>query len=118
MKFLSRIEEQQQICKKYNANYSESLLNLKVGISLNVREGILPINGLRHLPEGNSTGWYIWAGDYSSDIDFFHPLHIKHIESWSPLIEKFLGLEPGYRFLVTPDYEDVWQDLSLLPIWS
>jgi hypothetical protein len=43
----------------------------KVGIARNVRSGLLPINGVRHLPENGTCGWYIWAGEMSDDPDFF-----------------------------------------------
>ncbi len=42
-----------------------------MGISFNVKEGIEPIHGLRHFPTKDTSGWYIWAGDYSDDPDFF-----------------------------------------------
>ena len=90
---------------------------MKVGISLNVRNGIMPINGLRHPPEGDTTGWYIWAGEeFSEDSEFFKPLHVEHLSSWCPEIQKYLGLPPGWRFLVDGSYEDVWYDKSLLNI--
>jgi hypothetical protein len=38
------------------------------------------------------------------------------LEEWAPLILKYLGLPPGSRFLITDDYEDVWEDKSLLNI--
>lgn len=109
--------EQLTICRKYNAPFVESNLSMKVGISLNVRDGILPINGLRHPIEGDTSGWYIWAGEeFSEDPNFFVPLHILHIQEWCPIVIKFLALAPGWRFLVTPDYEDVWEDSNLLEV--
>jgi hypothetical protein len=88
-----------------------------VGVSRNIKDGIWPINGLRHPQEGDTTGWYIWAGeDFSTDDDFFVPLHVKHLEEWCPAVIKYLGLAPGWRFLLANDYEDVWQDLSLLGV--
>jgi len=65
------IKEQQLICDRFGADFLSSPSNMKVGISLNVRDGIYPINGLRHPAEGDTTGWYIWAGEYLSDPDFF-----------------------------------------------
>lgn len=109
--------QQKEVCKKYDSAFYEAPPTLKVGISLNVKEGVLPINGLRHPPEGETSGWYIWAGEeFSEDPDFFVPLHIEHLKEWCPLIIKYLGLSPGSRFLVTPDYEDVWQDEALLDV--
>jgi hypothetical protein len=85
------------------------------GVAANVREGIWPINGLRHAREGNSCGWYIWAGEeLSQDPDFFSPLHVAHLSEWCPAVLPYLGLGPGWRFLIAPGYEDVWFDSSLL----
>jgi hypothetical protein len=110
------MSEQQKICAQYGADYLEAPLNLKLGISRCVRDGLLPVNGLRHLPVRNTTGWYIWAGEeFSQDSDFFMPLHVEHIIDWCPYIGKYLGLAPGWRFIATPEgYEDVWFDGSIL----
>ena len=113
---MSAIEElQKELCKKHNAEFLSSPSNMKVGISINVRAGILPINGFRHSPEGGTTGWYIYAGEeLSDDPDFFKPLHVEHLDQWCPQIEKYLGLAPGWRFLIAGDYEDVWFDKNLI----
>ena len=110
------LDQQKELCKKYGVDFIESPDNLKVGISLNVKSGEYPIHGLRHPPEGDTTGWYIWSGEYSDDPNFFKPLHVLHIVDWAPLVEKYLGLPPGWRFMVAPGYEDVWEDLTLLDI--
>ena len=110
-------DKQKAVCKKHKANYFPSSDNLKVGIALNVKEGLRPINGLRHPPEGETTGWYIWAGEeLSDDSDFFQPLHLEHLPDWCPQVQKYLGLPPGWRFLVDGDYEDIWYDESLLNV--
>ncbi len=81
----------------------------KLGIALNVRVGVLPVHGLRLPPEGGTCGWYIWAGgEASQDPDFFQPLHVAHVAEWTALVEPYLALPPGWRFLVAPDHEDVW----------
>jgi|SRR5690606_25134560 len=110
------IEElQKEICRKYGAEFLASPDSLKVGISLGVRDGRLPINGLRHAPSEDTTGWYIWAGEELSDKqDFFSPLHVEHLDDWCPQAKKYLGLAPGWRFLIAGDYEDVWFDETLL----
>lgn len=102
---------QKRICAKYGADFVPASEGLKLGISLNVREGMLPINGVRCPVEGDTTGWYIWAGEVlSEDVDFFRPLHVSHVEQWCPQVLKYLGLPPGWRFLCAGDYEDVWFD--------
>lgn len=88
--------------------------SLKVGIARNVRTDLQPLNALRHPPEGDTSGWYIWAGELSYDPDFFVPLHISHLAEWCPQILPFLSLPPGWRVLVAPGYEDVWFDEALL----
>ncbi|MCO5946153.1 immunity protein Imm33 domain-containing protein [Mucilaginibacter flavidus] len=111
------INEQKLVCERYGSPFYESQMFLKVGISKNVKNGVWPINGLRHPLEGDTTGWYIWAGEeFSTEPDFFTPLHVEHLEDWCPLALKYLGLAPGWRFLLAPDYEDVWEDLQLLQI--
>ncbi|MBN1765674.1 MAG: hypothetical protein JW860_10485, partial [Sedimentisphaerales bacterium] len=54
------INLQKEICTKYGSPWIESPGHLKVGISLNVKTGLQPINGLRHPIESDTTGWYIW----------------------------------------------------------
>lgn len=106
---------QQEICARFGAKLVDCDMNLKVGISNNVKDGLRPINGLRIHPEGDTCGWYIWAGEeYSDSVDFFSPLHAAHLVQWAPLVLPYLGLPPGWRFLVTEEYEDVWEDPQLL----
>ena len=112
------VDEQIKTCNKYGAEYVESPFHLKLGISINVKSGIQPVNGLRHPLEGDTTGWYIWAGEEGipNDPNFFVPLHVEHLPEWCPVVMKYLGLPPGWRFLITNDYEDVWEHKSLLEI--
>ena len=71
-------------------------------------QGRLPINGLRHPPEGDTTGWYLWGGEeFPSDDDSFSPVHTHHLIQLRPEVLKFLGLPPGFRFLIAGDYMDV-----------
>lgn len=108
---------QRRICEKHGASFLATPFDSKVGIALNIRDGIVPINGLRHPPEGGTTGWYIWAGEeLLSDAEFFKPLHVEHLLTWCPEVLKYLGLPPGWRFLIAGDYVDVWYDENLLNI--
>ncbi len=75
-----------------------------------------PIHELRHPPEGQSCGWYIWTGDWSDAADFFSPVHVHHAADLYPDVLSYLALPPGWRFLIAPDYEDVWFDSALLEI--
>ena len=111
------IAKQRRVCARFGAPWVESPEDLKVGIALNVKSGLRPINGLRHPLAGDTSGWYIWAGEeFSEDPDFFVPLHVKHLTEWCPEVLPYLGLAPGWRFLIDRDYEDVWEDPCLLDI--
>ena len=113
---MTEIEEiQRSVCRSQHAEFLPAISGSKLGIAHGVRNGLLPINGLRHPPAEDTNGWYIWAGEeLSSSDDFFEPLHVEHVGQWCPLVEKYLALPPGFRFLVTPTYSDVWFDPDLL----
>ncbi|WP_225063235.1 immunity protein Imm33 domain-containing protein [Komagataeibacter rhaeticus] len=103
-----------ETCNKFHAPYLDCGWNLKLGISMNVKTGLMPINGLRTQPENGTNGWYIWAGEeMSQDEDFFVPLHTNHIPNWCEIVIPYLGLGVGWTFLVTPNYENVWDNEAL-----
>jgi hypothetical protein len=51
--------------------------------------------------------------ELSDAPDFFVPLHVEHLTEWCPVVLRFLGLPPGWRFLVAGEYQDVREDRSL-----
>jgi len=110
--------KQKEICAKYAAKYLESPFDSLIGVALSSFELFqMPINGLRHpLENPNFSNWYIWAGEYSNSDDFFQPVHVSHLLEICPKAIKYLGLEPGWRFLFDNQYEDVWFDPNLLII--
>ena len=112
------IQEQQVLCHKYGSQWTAAPDHLKVGIARNVRTpGMQPLNGMRHPPQGDTTGWYIWAGEeFSTAEDFFEPIHVMHLGEWCPQALIFLGLAPGWRFLLAGDHVDVWEDPKLLHV--
>jgi len=108
------IEQMAAVCARHGAPYVETSLDAMAGVARNVGSGLLPLNGLRHR-RGTTSGWFIWAGDeLSEDDDFFEPTHLHHLIDRCPEVLPMLGLGEGWRFLVAPDYEDVWFDPSLL----
>lgn len=110
-KYLS--EQQISICKRFGAEPLPARPDLKVGVSRNLKDHPAPWNGMRNNIEGDTTGWYIWAGEWSDDPEFFVPLHVKHLAAWRPEVLPYLALPPGWRFLIAPGYEDVWfEDLN------
>ncbi len=111
--------EQERFCNSLNVPFVELDMDMMIGVSKNFNPGTYPINGMRHPKTDTTTGWYIWSGeDFSSDDDFFEPVHAYHIIRRCPRMVKFLGLPEGFRFLYdsTKNYQDVWYDESLLDI--
>jgi len=107
--------DQRSICEKYCAGFVPSSPKLKMGISDAALRGVLPLHGLRRAPEADTSGWYIWSGDYSENADFFVPIHVEHVLSEGMVFAQYLGLAPGWRFLIGEEgYEDVWFDKNLL----
>ncbi|RKQ69008.1 hypothetical protein DES40_1785 [Litorimonas taeanensis] len=117
MDLTNKIEiTQREVCADYGAIYCPSPFENIIGISAQVKKGEEPIHGLRHPLSEGTNGWYVWAGEYSEDPDFFKPIHTEHIMDLYPSILKFLGLPPGWRFLKAHGYEDVWYDGELLKV--
>lgn len=106
---------QVEICRRFGVAPLASPRGMKVGLDQVVASGTQPLNGLRHPPEGDATGWYIWAGEeLSQDRDYFRPVHVEHLEAICPSVLPYLALPAGWRFILAPDYEDVWEDATLL----
>lgn len=110
--------EQKKVTEKAKTDWFPSNALAMVGVSKEIEQKIFPIHGLRHQPEGSGTGWFIWAGPNEIPQDnpaFFSPIHAEHIYKEYPQIAKYLGLPPGWRFLIDDKgYEEVWFDEKLL----
>lgn len=85
-----------------------------VGRALAVERDVTwPVHGLRHNPEGDTSGWYIWTGELGTEPDFFVPMHPVHLAERIPEVLAELAAPPGTRFLIAPGHRDVWFDSSL-----
>jgi hypothetical protein len=105
--------EQVAVCARYGVEPVPSREDEKIGLGLH-RGGGPPIHGLRHLPEGDNCGWYIWRGELTDDADFFDASHVAHLGDHAPEVLPYLALPPGWRFLIAPDHQNVWFDAQLL----
>jgi hypothetical protein len=85
-----------------------------LGASRSLLGSVWPVQGVRCLPSGGTCGWFLWAGEFSSDPGFFEPLTVLRALEARPQIAQYLGLPPGWGFITAEGYEDVWQDASLL----
>lgn len=114
---MSFSEAQRGICDKFGADFAPPMARATLGIARDFSCSAYPLNGLRHPPDGNACGWYIWSGEqFSNADDFFVPMHVAHLEDNCAQLMKYLGLPPGWRFLLAPGHEDVWYDSALLAV--
>ena len=116
MKYEEIEQQQRALCRQRGENYVPAPPESKLGLALDTL-GQLPVNGLRHPPEKDTNGWYLWCGENLSQAkDFFAPLHTKHLMEKCPESLRFLGLPPGCRFLLAGDHVDIWFDSELLKV--
>lgn len=116
MSKMKTILSREEVCKKYGAEYVPIQGSSRLGVSRAIRSEGRPINGLRHSPHGNMSGWYIYGGisPMSTEVDYFDAYHVDHLpELLSPILN-LLGLPPGWRFLWAEGYLDVWYDPQLV----
>jgi hypothetical protein len=105
---------QRQLCDKYGVEFCPVDPYSKLGFAMRT-QGKIPINGVRLRPAVGTNGWFIWCGtETSEDADFYAPLHAAHLLERCSEAMPFLGLPPGYRFLTSGDYVDVWFDAAVL----
>jgi hypothetical protein len=77
----SATNDQQETYKRFSVTPIAAPQDMK----LSKRLSMAGIRGLRHAPAGDTTGWFIWAGEeLSDDPDFFVPVHVSHISDWCP----------------------------------
>ena len=105
---------QEDVCRRFAAEFLPTDLETWLAVALETLGSGAPLHGLRQAPDAEGCGWYIWAGDPSDDPDFFKSLHALHLCDTIPQVLPYLGLGPGWRFLLAPGYEDVWYDPNLL----
>ena len=105
---------QKTICEKFGADFLQVRDTDVVGVARNLTPTSTLLHGLRHPPVKETSGWYIWASEYSDADDFFEPVHAAHLHNLCPQAIDYLGLAPGWRFLIAGDQIDVWYDEHLL----
>jgi hypothetical protein len=76
---------------------------------------MLPIHGARVRSEGDASGWFIWAGEWSDAPDCFVALPVDHWKEWCPSAVSCLLLPPGWSFQVATNHADVWFESDAKP---
>ena len=110
----SIVDEQRRVCEQYKATFVPRLPVLKVGICAR-REGR---NSADSWIEDGSRPWHdglVHLAQATSQAErVFHRCTLNTCQS-GVLRRQFLGLPPGWRFLIADGFEDVWYDAKLLP---
>ncbi|MGH9887462.1 MAG: immunity protein Imm33 domain-containing protein [bacterium] len=103
-------KRQRSMCERFGAVFSPPEPGSRLGIGLQTL-GQVPLHGVRHLPVAGTCGWYVWAGDWSDDPDFYTALCVEHLPDHLVQALDLLALPPGWRFLMdNKGYLDVWFD--------
>jgi len=110
--------EQRQTCRRFGVEPVWVQSRTMIGIAPSRDRTLVPLNAIRHPPQGQSNGWYIWRGGPipQDQDDFFVPSHVEHLSDQAPELLPYLALPPGWGVVLAPDYEDVWFDEALLNV--
>ncbi|OGB21071.1 MAG: hypothetical protein A3I66_14050 [Burkholderiales bacterium RIFCSPLOWO2_02_FULL_57_36] len=101
--------EQLALCERFQSEVVPADPYSKLGIAISTLN-LIPLNASRHKQANGTCGWYIHGGKYSTDADFYQPIHVAHLAKYCPQFIPYLALAPGWRILLAPEYEDVWFD--------
>jgi len=90
-----RASHEHTVCQRAGAVPLAPRPRSKLGLALSTT-GMVPINGVRHMPTEETSGWYLWCGDeLSGDPDVFAPVHVEHLAEYMPdVIESPPSLQP------------------------
>ncbi len=111
MKNFEEIQQtQQECCEHYSSNYTPTELEQLVVISDGIYEGAVPVEGVRYPSPSHMTGWWLTTDNYNGDVDTLQSVHFRHIVEKRPELAIYMGLKPGYRFLLGGKDEHVWFD--------
>lgn len=107
------LEAQLETCKRFSAIHFPFKDDDTVYFATATR-GLLPVNGERINSENGESGWYIWCGvERKDDESFFEKISLYELSDRAPLVQAFLGLPPGYRFLIAGGHQKAWYDTDL-----
>ncbi|MEO1702098.1 MAG: hypothetical protein AAFR71_08580 [Pseudomonadota bacterium] len=113
----SEMEIQKAVCLQFGSKFEPSFEDEKLGLALlvPVTENHYYLNGVRHQKDQGTCGWFIWNGNiFEERAEFFQPIHVTHLWKRLPMVLPYLGLAPGWRFLIANDHVDVWYDENIV----
>lgn len=76
----TRLHEQQRaVCRRFHPQFSSCGMHLKLGVSLNVKSGIRPLNGMRINADSGTNGLvHLGERNVFARSRLFIPLHGEH----------------------------------------
>lgn len=104
---LSQWLQQSEICRHAYSTHVNALYGGTIIVSPGVMQG-RPCEGVRYRHQGTNTGWWLFSGDYSGDLNSMRREHLYHVLAVQPEIQKFLCLEPGFCFDARSQSYRVW----------
>lgn len=103
------INEQEEMCEKYDVTPVFPQFNQNVVISKGVYEG-LGVDAVRYSSPDHMTGWWLTTDLYDDNIDSLMNVHYYHVAFNRPDLLKYVALPFGFRFYITEHEEDIWFD--------
>jgi hypothetical protein len=98
---------QQDVCGNIGAQFLVCDHSLKIELAEILIHDVFPSTATSPTRGRNGGMVHLVGRNLSDAPDFFVPLHAIHLHERCPEILKYLGLAPGWRFLIAPGYEDV-----------
>lgn len=110
---MNKRDEQKNICKKYNSDFTPLNEDAKIAVALST-VGSQPIYGSR-IDDDDEVEWYIYCGEFEERDDFYEPISLNHLKEILPQVEQYLALDRGFNFIIdNKGYEDVWHESETL----
>jgi hypothetical protein len=105
-------ERQRQLCAERQLPWTPPTGGSVVEVGRDVGTGLWPVRGMRLPIEGSACGWRLWAGEgeMSRSPDYFELVKVEYLYDRCQEVLPYLGLPPGWRFVVAPGYFDVTDD--------
>jgi len=109
------MEAQQEVCARNGVVHVAVPQHAHVNVTSKLLEGTHFVYGLRLAPTDDRTGWFFWTEELFPPLPRFSAIQVAEFEERWPEVIKFLGLPPGWRFVVDGyGYEREWEDRSFL----
>jgi hypothetical protein len=105
--------DQMMLCTKYGVEFCPIGADRLVAVTPRALDDHSPLEGGRHEPDGDMSGWFLTGSDFAGNVSDFQILHLYHVTSKRPELAKFLALPEGYLFRLRGNEEHVGKIKSI-----